>query len=91
MDWNGVQNYVVVGGDFNHDLVVDNPLYDINTIPWWDNYEIDGTKASWYNYFRLGGNLSADGEKILLSKIILKHLLVLIFRLVEMHQYLTEI
>ncbi|MDI9504325.1 MAG: hypothetical protein QM205_05250 [Bacillota bacterium] len=63
LDWNGVQNYVVVGGDFNHDLVVDNPLYDINTIPWWDNYEIDGTKASWYNYFRLGGNLSADGEK----------------------------
>jgi hypothetical protein len=54
MDYDGEQNYVIVGGDFNHDLVVDNPRYaPLGNINWWDNYEIDGTKASWYNYFHL--------------------------------------
>lgn len=44
-------NYVICGGDFNHDLLINNPLYpqyDLNNIPFKD--EIQQLKPDWINY-----------------------------------------
>ena len=53
-DYDGDNNYVVVGGDFNHDLVLDNPLvneeYKANIF---NKQETEILEANWYNYFRL--------------------------------------
>lgn len=43
-------NYVICGGDFNHDLLINNPLfsYDLNNKPYENMY--DQFKADWVNY-----------------------------------------
>ena len=61
-DIDGVNNYVLVGGDFNHDLAIDNPLIDTADAPWWNQYEQDGTQADWYNYLRLDN--AKDGQNV---------------------------
>lgn len=62
-DLNGKNNYVVVGGDFNHDLLIDNPLYSTDykdTI--FNKQETDILSTDWYNYFRL--NEALDGTTV---------------------------
>ncbi|MGI6735459.1 MAG: endonuclease/exonuclease/phosphatase family protein [Bacilli bacterium] len=53
-DYDGNNNYVVVGGDFNHDLVIDNPLvneeYKDNIF---NKQETAILTTDWYNYLRL--------------------------------------
>lgn len=61
-DIDGQNNYVIVGGDFNHDLVIDHPNIDPTTAAWWDNYEQDGMQADWYNYLRLDN--AKDGQTV---------------------------
>ena len=61
-DLDGENNYVIVGGDFNHDLVIDHPTIDPTTASWWNQYEQDGMKADWYNYLRLDD--AKDGQTV---------------------------
>ncbi len=62
-DIDGDNNYVVVGGDFKHDLVIDNPTlnatYKANIF---DKQETAILKTDWFNYFRL--NESQDGAEV---------------------------
>ena len=54
-------NYVVVGGDFNHDVIYDNPAFAsegayINEAArpsWYGNYEQQRPIKYWWNYLRL--------------------------------------
>ncbi len=54
-------NYVLVGGDFNHDVIYDNPAFASNGIyinpaaqpDWYDNYEQERPEDYWWNYLRL--------------------------------------
>jgi endonuclease/exonuclease/phosphatase family metal-dependent hydrolase len=54
-------NYVLVGGDFNHDVIYDNPAFandgvyiDGDAQPeWYDNYEQTRPENYWWNYLRL--------------------------------------
>ena len=63
-DLNGKDNYVIIGGDFNHDLVIDNPNmgsdYQDNIF---DKQETDIIKTDWYNYLRL--DASKDGQEVI--------------------------
>ena len=53
-DINGEDNYVVVGGDFNHDLVIDNPNANRNYVDnIFNKQETDILNTDWFNYFRL--------------------------------------
>lgn len=62
-DIDGEDNFVIIGGDFNHDLVIDNPLtrteYKNNVF---NAQETDGLNTDWYNYLRL--NPSLDGQTV---------------------------
>ena len=62
-DIDGDNNYVVIGGDFNHDLVIDNPLlnaeYKANIF---DLQETEILTTDWFNYFRL--NKEQDGQEV---------------------------
>lgn len=62
-DIDGEDNFVIIGGDFNHDLVIDNPLtsaeYKNNVF---NAQETDGLNTDWYNYLRL--NPSLDGRTV---------------------------
>lgn len=53
-DKDGFDNFVVIGGDFNHDLVIDSPTtsehYKTNVF---NKQETDGLNTDWYNYLRL--------------------------------------
>lgn len=54
-------NYVLVGGDFNHDVIYDNPAFASNGTyinpaaqpEWYDNYEQQRPEDYWWNYLRL--------------------------------------
>ncbi len=54
-------NYVLVGGDFNHDVIYDNPAFASDGIynqpenqpEWYDNYEQERPEEYWWNYLRL--------------------------------------
>lgn len=62
-DIDGDNNFVIIGGDFNHDLVIDNP--DLNTeykANIFDKQETAILKTDWFNYFRL--NASQDGNEV---------------------------
>jgi endonuclease/exonuclease/phosphatase family metal-dependent hydrolase len=62
-DIDGDNNYVVVGGDFNHDLVIDNPLFNTEyKANIFDLQETEILKTDWFNYFRL--NESQDGTEV---------------------------
>lgn len=56
-------NYVIIGGDFNHDLVIDNPTisaeYKENIF---NKQETDIINMDWYNYLRL--DESKDGTEV---------------------------
>ncbi len=59
-DIDGLDNYVVIGGDFNHDLVIDDPTADAyyrDNI--FDKQETEILKTDWFNYLRL--NPALDG------------------------------
>lgn len=54
-------NFVLVGGDFNHDVLYDNPafasggtyIHPENQPEWYDNYEQERPETYWWNYLRL--------------------------------------
>lgn len=53
-DIDGKDNYVIIGGDFNHDLLIDDPRpeasdYKAN----FNKQETNGLVMDWYNYLRL--------------------------------------
>lgn len=53
-DIDGADNYVIIGGDFNHDLVIDDPRPEAQAYR--DRFNIqetDGLQTDWYNYLRL--------------------------------------
>lgn len=62
-DIDGDNNFVIIGGDFNHDLVIDNPLMDQNYVDnIFNKQETDILNTDWYNYLRL--NEAQDGTKV---------------------------
>lgn len=50
--FNNKDNFVIVGGDFNHDLIYSNNLVDINAVTWFNKQELDGFKTDWYNFIK---------------------------------------
>lgn len=73
-DVNGFNNYVVVGGDFNHDLVIDNPaLSEDYMANIFDKQETDILKTDWYNYFRLNDSLHDQNVTNLITGITEKY------------------
>lgn len=62
-DIDGKDNYVIIGGDFNHDLLIDDPRPEAG--PYRANFnqqETDGIIMDWYNYLRL--DPSKHGETV---------------------------
>ena len=61
-DIDGANNYVIIGGDFNHDLVIDNPLlkeeYEANIF---NKQETEILTTDWFNYLRL--DEAQDGKR----------------------------
>lgn len=45
-------NYVIVGGDFNHDLIISSDTTALEDATWFDKQELDGFKTDWYNFLR---------------------------------------
>ncbi len=62
-DIDGANNYVIIGGDFNHDLVIDNPLlkeeYEANIF---NKQETEILTTDWFNYLRL--DEAQDGKEV---------------------------
>ncbi len=62
-DIEGANNYVIIGGDFNHDLAIDNPLlkdeYKDNIF---DKQETEILATDWFNYLRL--DAAKDGTEV---------------------------
>lgn len=62
-DKDGHNNFVLVGGDFNHDLVIDNSEADDHyETAIFDKQETAILKTDWYNYLRL--NEALDGTMV---------------------------
>lgn len=62
-DIEGADNYVIVGGDFNHDLLIDNPLHrDEYNATIFNKQETEILTTDWYNYFRL--DETKDGKEV---------------------------
>lgn len=62
-DVDGHNNFVIVGGDFNHDLVIDNSEADDHyETSIFDQQETAILKTDWYNYLRL--NEALDGTMV---------------------------
>lgn len=59
--FNDKDNYVVVGGDFNHDLIYSSDQVDINTVSWFNKQELDGFKTDWYNFIK-ADHTKAEGS-----------------------------
>lgn len=66
-DANGRSNYIIVGGDFNHDLIISSDRVDVETATWFDEQELDGFKTDWYNFLRADHTL-AEGSDFLNPK-----------------------
>ena len=47
--FNDQENYVIVGGDFNHDLIISSDKTDLADATWFNEQELDGYKTDWYN------------------------------------------
>ena len=61
-DANNRSNYIIVGGDFNHDLIISSDRSDIAEATWFDRQELDGFKTDWYNFLRADHTLDEDSD-----------------------------
>lgn len=63
----GHDNYVIVGGDFNHDLIISNDQTQLSDAVWFDQQEQDGFKTDWYNFLRADASI-VEGSDFLNPK-----------------------
>lgn len=61
-NYNDKENYVVVGGDFNHDLIVSNDAVDFTSATWFNQQEQEGFKTDWYNFLRADRSINEGAD-----------------------------
>lgn len=62
LTFNEQSNYVIVGGDFNHDLIISNDKVDLDDAPWFNQQELDGFKTDWYNFLRADASIPEGSD-----------------------------
>lgn len=61
-NYNNKENYVIVGGDFNHDLIMSNDAVEFSEATWFNEQEQEGFKTDWYNFLRADRSITEGSD-----------------------------